>query len=114
MSTNISKGRKGEERAIQFMEEKGYKMIAQNYRFKRAEIDLIFQKENLIVFTEVKLRSKVFFGMPEEAVDEKKAERIIDAADNYIYETDWKGDIRFDIIAIYDRKEVCHFEDAFC
>jgi putative endonuclease len=113
MSRNIIAGREGEEQAALYFEKMGYEIIARNYRYKRAEIDLIIKKENLLVFVEVKLRSTVIFGLPEDAVDEKKEEMVLSAADNYIYENDWKGEIRFDVISIISKKEIKHFEDAF-
>jgi putative endonuclease len=113
MSKNIVLGKKGEDLAAGYMEGKGYEVLRRNFRSGRAEIDLILKKENLLVFAEVKLRSKSKFGMPEEAVNSRKAELIIDAAENFIFETDWKGGIRFDIISIKGGKEILHLEDAF-
>lgn len=113
MGNNIISGKKGEEIAAAFMEEKGFEVLVKNYRSGRAEIDLILKKESLLVFTEVKLRSKIVYGLPEEAVNEKKEELILKAAENYIYDTDWHGEVRFDIISIINKKEIYHIEDAF-
>lgn len=108
-------GNRGEALAAQYLVEKGYSVIAKNYRHKRAEIDLIAQKAGLLVFVEVKARSSTGYGFPEEAVDEKKAAMIVDAADHYIYEAAWEGLIRFDVISVILQPEVSirHFEDAF-
>ncbi len=89
--------------------------MARNYRHRQAEIDLITRRGALLVFVEVKTRSNAAFGHPEEFVDEKQAERILEAADQYIHEQAWTGAIRFDIISVMLQPEVSihHFEDAF-
>jgi len=113
MSKNNIIGKQGEEMAARFMEAKGYVVVERNFRSGRAEIDLILQKDNLLVFAEVKLRKRTSYGMPEDAVDDRKAELILNAAENYIYKKDWKGGVRFDIISITGKDEICHFEDGF-
>ena len=116
MSDKIEKGKAGEDLAARFLLEKGYQILARNYRFKRSEIDLIAQKDNCLVFVEVKWRSTDAFGYPEEFVNEKKAAKILEGADQYIYEANWNGNIRFDIVAIRQingQTEVVQIEDAF-
>ncbi|MCE2995186.1 MAG: YraN family protein [Cyclobacteriaceae bacterium] len=116
MSDKIEKGKAGEDLAARFLLEKGYQILARNYRFKRSEIDIIAQKDNCLVFVEVKWRSTDAFGYPEEFVNEKKAAKILEGADQYIYEANWNGNIRFDIVAIRQingQTEVVQIEDAF-
>jgi putative endonuclease len=115
MTDKISTGNKGEELATDFLLGKGYQIIARNYRYKHSEIDLIVRKSNLIVFVEVKTRSSSSFGEPEAFVDRRKATKIFEGADQYVYENNWNGNIRFDIVSVKvgDRPEVAHFEDAF-
>lgn len=110
-----SSGQKGEDLAAQFLEEKGYQIVERNFRYKRAEIDMIARKGNLLVFVEVKARSSTTFGYPEDFVDEKKAALIITAADYYINAINWEGLIRFDIVSIMLKSQMSirHFEDAF-
>lgn len=115
MTDKIKRGILGERLAAEFLERKGYRVVARNYRYRRAEIDLIVKKENWLVFVEVKTRSSQVFGYPEEFVDDKKAERILDGADQYLYETGWKGSVRYDIVAVNlgeGDPEIVHFEDA--
>lgn len=116
MPTKSEIGKHGEELALAFLKDKQYAIIHKNYRYKRLEIDLIAKKENVLIFIEVKTRSKTLFGQPEDAVDHKKAARIIEAADHYIFETDWKNNIRFDVISITlsrNGQQIEHFKDAF-
>lgn len=110
-----STGQRGEDLAARYLEEKGYRIVARNFRYRRAEIDMIVKKGLLLVFVEVKARSSDTFGHPEEFVDEKKATLIIEAAGHYIEETSWEGSIRFDIISVMLRPQISirHFEDAF-
>jgi putative endonuclease len=114
MSDKIKTGNKGEKLAAEFLQKKGFEVIARNYRFKKAEIDLIVKRENWMIFVEVKTRSSIAFGEPEEFVDDKKSFLIFDAAEEYIYSNDWRGHIRFDIISVKLGSEVVieHFEDA--
>ncbi|HEX8545830.1 MAG TPA: YraN family protein [Cytophagaceae bacterium] len=107
-------GKEGEETAARYLQVNGYTICCRNYRYKRGEIDIIAEKNKTIVFVEVKLRSKRKFGNPEEFVSSQKVELIRATAENYIYETNWRGNIRFDIISINPGTECLQFEDAFC
>jgi putative endonuclease len=114
MSDKIKTGNKGEKLAADFLAGKGFEIVERNYRFKKAEIDLIVKKGDWLIFVEVKTRSSSAFGEPEEFVDEGKGHRIFEAAEEYIYSTDWWGHIRFDIISVKlgQEIEIQHFEDA--
>jgi len=124
MSTQQT-GDRGEHIAAAYLERKGYTILARNYRFERAEVDLICFKPALqadrggaLVFAEVKTRTGVGFGRPEEAVTEEKQRNVIRAAQAYLYEHKLDGaSCRFDVISILlhrDRPpEIEHFEDAF-
>lgn len=103
-------GDEWEKKSMTFLEEKGYVFVAQNYRSGRNEIDLICKDNNTLVFVEVKYRKNSRFGNPEDFVDAAKLERVMDAAENYIYETDWNGNIRFDVVAITG-DAIAHFQD---
>jgi putative endonuclease len=105
-------GREGEAKAEMFLIDKGYTIIARNYRYKRSEIDLIVLKENWLVFVEVKLRTSKAFGFPEESVNATKRKKILEGAAQYLQETNWQGNVRYDIVAIH-KNEIEHFEDAF-
>lgn len=112
MTSKTEKGKEGEARAEKFLTDKGYSVIARNYRYKRAEIDLIVQKENWLVFVEVKLRSSKAFGFPEESVNVAKRKKILEGAAQYLHEKNWTSNVRYDIVAIH-KNEIEHFEDAF-
>ena len=116
MTDKINKGNEGEKMAAAFLEKKGYRVLEKNYRYKHAEIDLIVEKDDWLIFVEVKTRTSLTFGYPEEFVDDKKISKIMEGADQFIHEIDWNGNVRYDIISIYlnsSNPEITHFEDAF-
>lgn len=114
MSDKIETGNKGENMAADFLVQKGYEILTRNYRHKHAEIDLIVKRGNWLLFVEVKTRSSNAYGEPEEFVTEFKARKIFEAAEEYIFSTNWQGHVRFDVVSIKlgDVPEIEHFEDA--
>lgn len=117
MPNNTQIGKNGEDIAADFILKLGYEIVLRNYRKGRFEIDLIAKDNNRLVFIEVKLRKSNKYGFPEEAVTQTKIEQIKSAAESYIFEIDWKFDIRFDIISITsslkNSPEIVHLMDAF-
>jgi putative endonuclease len=114
MTDKIKTGAKGENLAAKFLQEKGFEIVARNFRHKRSEIDLIVKRENWIIFVEVKTRSSDNYGEPEQFVDMKKARMIFHAAEEFIFSRDWHGHVRFDVVSVKlgPQPEIVHFEDA--
>ena len=115
-ASHLLLGQQGEEMAAKMYQEKGFEIVQRNFRSGKAEIDLIVKKGNLMIFVEVKTRTSVAFGMPEEDVTSRKAKLIVNAAEQYTYDHNWQSNVRFDIVAIIitrDNTEITHFEDAF-
>ncbi|MEO5603763.1 MAG: YraN family protein [Cyclobacteriaceae bacterium] len=114
MSDKIKTGANGENLAAEYLMGKGFRVLARNYRWKRAEIDLIIQRDDWLIFVEVKTRSSNAFGEPESFVDDYKGRLIYGAAEEYIFSIDWQGHIRFDIVSVKlgTPPEIVHFEDA--
>jgi putative endonuclease len=116
MSYNIKRGNEGEQLAADFLVKNGFEIVQRNYRYKRSEIDLIIKRSNWLIFVEVKTRSSSYFGYPEQFVDRKKVKMILEGALNYMYDVDWQGNVRYDIVSVMlngTTKEVVHIEDAF-
>lgn len=117
MATHNDTGHWGEERAAEYLQKEGYTLRVKNYRHRHAEIDLIAEKDKMLVFVEVKTRSGTGFGMPEEFVNYTKTRLILKAAEHYIFDTDWMFDVRFDIISILilpnGNLNIKHIKDAF-
>jgi len=111
-------GRWGEQRAAEFLAGKGYYLIAKNARTSFGELDLFFQGDGQIIFVEVKTRTSLAFGLPEEAVDRRKSEHILKAADAYLQEYPELDDHwRVDVVAIVGspegaEPEIEWFQDA--
>ena len=109
-----AKGDFGERVAKTYYESLNCEVLEANYRSKRSEIDLIvLQEEVLLIFVEVKSRSRKDFGEAETFVSLNQQNRIKEAAEDYIYGINWKKDIRFDIACISPGGEIKVFEDAF-
>lgn len=112
---NSQFGKLGEEIAQTYLEKKGYKIRTKNYRFGKVEIDIIAEKDNELVFVEVKTRTSDQMAYPEQAVGKTKQKNIRLAAENYLEEYEITIPHRFDIIAVVkgEKFEIEHFEDAF-
>ena len=91
-------------KAARFLQEKGYEIMARNFRYQHAEIDLVAKKGKMMVFVEVKTRTNLSFGNPEEFVSYAKAKLVMKAAEHYIFTHNWQFDVRFDILAIFDSR----------
>jgi putative endonuclease len=116
MVDKIKRGTEGERAAAEFLISKGFEILQHNYRHKRSEIDLIVRKDNWLIFVEVKLRSSARFGHPEEFVDRKKEKKILEGAAQYLHESNWQGNVRYDIVAVsvtHSDAKILHIEDAF-
>ena len=113
MQKTAKTGENGEILAQEFLKTKGYSILFTNWRHKHSEIDIIAQDGKVAVFVEVKTRNNAAFGNPEDFVDKNKMKKMHQAADAYIEQFDWQGELRFDIIAIEKNNVITHFEDAF-
>jgi len=114
-STNLI-GKLGESLASTHLISHGFKILEQNWRFGKKEIDIIAEIEGLIVFVEVKTREEPFPGRLEEYINRKKQRHIIAAANEYIRLKDVDKEARFDVIAIVLNRgnhEIDHIEEAF-
>lgn len=109
-------GKAAEALAAQYLQEQGFTIVARNYRYRRAEIDLIAQKDRLLLFVEVKARSSDKFGYPEAFVSSHQQALLQEGAEEYMMRHNWHEAIRFDIMAVYHQGgqlTLRHFEDAF-
>jgi putative endonuclease len=117
MSKHSKIGINGEQIASDFLQNKGYKIIFRNWRTGKKEVDIIAEKDNILIFAEVKTRSRADLLYPEETVNRKKQENLKTAAAIFSSENPQYKNIRFDIISILMAgdmaREVVHFEEAF-
>ena len=116
MAEHNELGKLGEELAVEFLQKNGYKILETNWTFQKAEIDIIAKKGNILAIVEVKTRSSLDFGLPQDAVKPKKIQLLVKAVNEYVVSKDLEMDVRFDIIALHkDGKKfvIEHLEDAF-
>ena len=109
-------GNIGEKLALDYLIKKGFSILEKNWRFRKAEIDIIAIKNKTLVIVEVKSRSSDYFGNPQDFVNPKKIALIVEAANEFVIKKDLDVDVRFDIIAILkqnNKLHLEHFEDAF-
>ena len=93
-------GNTGEALAAAYLSGKGYNIMHQNWRHSRWEVDIIAEKDSILHFVEVKTRRTSKFGHPEENVDKKKIQNLINAAEEFLYQhPEWKR-IQFNVLAI--------------
>lgn len=109
-------GSPGETAAVHFLRQKGWIILEQNWRFKRAEIDIIARENAILVFIEVKSRTRPLIA-PELAVSQRQERRLADAAGEYMMQQRWEGEFRFDIVSVYIYEQsplhLVHYKDAF-
>lgn len=116
MAEHNELGKAGEELAVKHLLNKGYKILARNYRYLKAEVDIIARKENTLAVIEVKTRSTPDFGDPQDFVKKKQITQLVKAVDHFVNSENLDVEVRFDIIAIIQNKagtRVEHLEDAF-
>ena len=105
MSEHLALGRRGEDLAAIWLEEKNYRILYRNWRYAHAEVDIIAAKEGVLHFIEIKTRQTLTFGLPEESVDEKKLDNLMDAAEEFLFQfPEWER-IQYDVLAIQIRGE---------
>lgn len=116
MAQHNELGTKGEELAVDFLIKSGYDILERNYRFDKAEVDIIAQKDNTLAVIEVKTRSTIDFGNPQDFVKPKQIQRLVKAVDEYVTANRLDVEVRFDIIAIIKEGKgfkIEHLENAF-
>lgn len=112
---NRKLGKCYEEIAMEYLIKHGYKILEKNYQMRSGEIDLIVQKEEVVVAVEVKYRSSCKFGCPSMAVNYEKQKKISKTFAYYLYSNHYsfENPYRFDVLEILADGEIHHIENAF-
>jgi putative endonuclease len=116
MAEHNELGKQGEEMAVEFLRKNGYEILDTNWTFQKAEIDIIAQIENTLAVVEVKTRSSLDFGLPQDFVKPKKIQLLVKAINEYVISKNLDVEVRFDIIAINKEGKsfaIEHLIDAF-
>jgi len=116
MAKHYDFGIEGEKIATDYLLKKGYTIRERNWRYKKAEVDIIAERDEILAIIEVKTRSSNYFGNPQDFVNQKKIQLLTEAINEYVNKYDLDVEVRFDIIAILKNQhkfEIEHLEDAF-
>lgn len=116
MAQHNELGKIGEQLAVDLLLKNGYTILERNYRFQKAEVDIIAQIKDTLAIVEVKTRSTADFGNPQDFLKPKQIQNIVKAVDEFVNVNDLDVEVRFDIIAIVKENKqfnIEHLEDAF-
>ena len=116
MAKHNKLGKDGELIAFMILQKDGYNILQTNWKFQKAEVDIIAQKDGFVIFIEVKTRSSKKFGKPSDAIDKKKVSLYKDAVEGYLEQYPSELEVRFDVVNIIIGKEgteIEHIPNAF-
>ena len=116
MAQHNETGKKGEIAAQEMLIKKGYRIRHTNWIVGKLELDIVAEKDNILVIVEVKTRDRLDYGNPWDAVSNAKVRKIVDATDQYIRIYDLEMEVRFDVVSVTKQGENYipeHIEDAF-
>lgn len=117
MATHNDFGNYAEQLALDYLLKEGYTILAKNFRYQKAEIDIVAEKENIIASIEVKARSTDHFLLPQDAVTKSKMRLIVLATNHFLEKFNIQKEVRFDIISILPNLEgnftIKHLKNAF-
>jgi putative endonuclease len=109
-------GNEAETQARDYLVAKNYTILAQNYRYLKAEVDLIARQNNSIVFVEVRARNHDFVVSPLESISKKKIKLLVMAANHFTENFTENIEVRFDVVSIIaypTERQIEHIQDAF-
>src|SRR4051812_39242132 len=93
-------GKYGEELAVEYLAAAQFKILFRNWRHSYYEIDIISSRDEILHFIEIKTRSSFQFGYPENGVTDKKLEKLMIAAEEFLFQhPEWER-VQYDILSI--------------
>jgi len=116
MASHNDFGKRGEKLAAELLLKKGYVILRRNYRYLKAEIDIIAQKGDILAVVEVKYRRSDHLQPITASINQRKIGLLIMAADHFVQDNDLNVDVRFDIITILGQStgyKIEHIKEAF-
>jgi len=115
MKHNQRVGKWGEDAVAGYLAGRGYEIITRNARTPYGEIDIVAKQDDITIFVEVKSRTSLSMGLPEESVNSRKQARMLACAEHYAAENEidhWQ----IDVIAVEGKvglePKITHFENA--
>lgn len=109
-------GRRGEDVALAWLQERGFRLLDRNWHAGHKELDLVMESETRVHIVEVKTLTPPILVPPFEKVDAQKQARLITAASRYIAERHVRKEVQFDVVSVIlaeDRTEVEYIPEAF-
>ncbi len=115
MAAHNEFGKRGEDLAVNYLLSKSYTIHQRNWRCGHKELDIVAEKDGVLVIVEVKSRRNTEFGLPEDAMTYKKIRRIINSTDAYLRKYAIDLPVRFDLITVTGEhdSQINHIQDAF-
>jgi putative endonuclease len=116
MASDKVLGAKGEEIATAHLRKHGYRILHRNWIWNHKELDIVCQKDNLLIVVEVKTRANEAYERPQDAVTLKKQRNITEATQAYMDTYQLENEVRFDVISVLldkQQKKLEHIQDAF-
>lgn len=112
------KGDWGEEKAVEYLKNKGYSLVCRKFRSRLGEIDVVARKGKTIAFVEVKTRKRIDYGMPCEAVDAKKQYRLRRTAEYFLLVNPWARGLQasmdiIEVLCLDEGNYIRHLKNAF-
>lgn len=100
MAKHLTTGSRGEDIAEETLLAQGYRILERNWRFKHLEVDLIARDGSILVFVEVRTRNDSQYGLPYESIGRQKEQKLARAANIYLSQQGYDGEIRFDVVSV--------------
>lgn len=116
MAAHNELGKTGELLAAKYLIQQGFIIREKNWRFQKAEVDIIALKDNILAAVEVKTRTSSFYGNPHEFISREKIRLLTKAVNQYVIEQNLHLEVRFDVIGIvktHNDISITHLQDAF-
>lgn len=116
MAEHNNFGKLGERRAATYLASKGYAIWDTNWISGKNELDIVAEKDGMLIVVEVKSRSTTYFEHPKDAITAAKIRRIVEATNDYLIKKSLDMEVRFDVISVLpygNDFEIEHIEDAF-
>lgn len=115
-SSNYQRGMAGEAVAVSYLRSKGYRILERNYRYRKAEIDILALQQDCLAVVEVKTRTEDFYEALSASISKPKIKRLVIAADHFVRERKLEVAVRFDIIQLKKKSagyQLTHIKNAF-
>jgi putative endonuclease len=117
MASTFEKGQNAEKIAVEYLNDKGYKILHRNWRYFHKELDIVAVHNEILLIVEVKSRLGHYGETPSEMVSFGKMKHLVNAAEAYIFKYNIAYETRFDVISVTffndESYAIEHIEGAF-